>query len=57
VAEVPFHNSVVGNYMVYQNRIETNMFAAFAHPQNSEWFSIISVIIFEVNTVPEQRQA
>jgi len=29
----------------------------FAHPQNSEWFSIIYVIIFEVNVVAAQKQA
>jgi len=29
----------------------------FAHPENSEWFSIIYVVIFEVNIVAEQKQA
>jgi len=29
----------------------------FAHPKNSEWFSVTSVIIFEVNIVDEQKQA
>jgi len=29
----------------------------FAHPENSEECSIISVIIFEVNIVSEQKQA
>jgi len=28
----------------------------FGHPENLEWFSIISVIIFEVNNVDEQKQ-
>jgi len=29
----------------------------FAHPQNSERFSTISVIIFEVNIIAEQKPA
>jgi len=29
----------------------------FAHPENSERFSIINVIIFEVNIAVEQKQA
>jgi len=29
----------------------------FVHPENSEWFSIIFVIIFKVNIVAEQKQA
>jgi len=28
----------------------------FAHPQNSEWLSIFSNIIFEVDVVAEQKQ-
>jgi len=32
--------------MIYQDRLETNLLQLFAHAQNSEWFSIISVIIF-----------
>jgi len=35
--------------MVYQDCIETNLLQLFAHPENSEWFSIIYVIVFEVN--------
>jgi len=31
--------------MVYQDRIETNLLQLFAQQENSEWFSIISVII------------
>jgi len=44
-----FHNSIIGNFMVYQDRLETNLLQLFRHPENSEWFSMISVIIFEVN--------
>jgi len=38
--EVPFHNSTIGHLMVFQNRLETNLLQPFAHPENSEWFSI-----------------
>jgi len=40
-----FHHSIVGNFMVYQDRIETNLLQLFAQQGNSEWFSIISVVI------------
>jgi len=43
--------------MVYQDRIETNLLRLLAHPGTSEWFSIISGIIFEFNIVAEQKQA
>jgi len=42
--------------MVYQDRLEINLLQRFGHPENLEWFSIISVIIFEVNIVDEQKQ-
>ena len=51
-----FHNSITGNFVVYQDRLETYSLQLFEHPENSEWFSTISVIIFEVNTVDEQKQ-
>ena len=53
---VPFHNSIIGNFMVYQDRLEINLPQLFGHSDSSEWFSIISVIIFEVNIVDEQKQ-
>jgi len=59
-AVVPFHNSIIyiiRHFMVYQIRLETNLLQLFAHPENSGWFSIISVIIFEVNVAAEQKQA
>jgi len=57
-AEVPYHNSIVGNIIVYQDRIETNLLQLFAHPENLEWFSINSRTTFEVNNmVDEQKQA
>jgi len=37
--------------MVYQDRIETNSLQLFTQQENSEWLSIISPIIFEVNIV------
>jgi len=43
--------------MVYQDRIETNLLQLFVHPETSEWFFIISGIIFEVNIVADQKQA
>jgi len=43
--------------MVYQDRLGTNFFQLFAHPEKSEWLSIISAIIFEVNTFAAQKQA
>jgi len=43
--------------MVHQDRLEKNLLQLFAHPERSEWFSIIYDIIFEVNIVAEQKQA
>jgi len=54
--EVLFHNSVIGNFMTYQNRLEINLLQLFGHPENSECFSLISVNIFAVNIVDEQKQ-
>ena len=31
-AEVPFHNRITGNFMVYQDRLETHLLQLFAHP-------------------------
>ena len=50
---MPFHNIIIDNIMVYQDRPVTNFLQLFAHPENSEWFSIISVNIFEVSIVAE----
>jgi len=41
-----FHKSIIGNFMVYQDRLEANLLQLFRHSENPEWFSIISVIIF-----------
>ena len=57
MAEVPFHSRIIRNFMGYKDRLETNLLQLFVHPQNSEWFSIISAIIFEVNVVAAQKQA
>jgi len=43
-------------FMVYQDRLEINLLQLFGHPDSSERFSIISVIILEVNIVDEQKQ-
>jgi len=45
-AAVPFYENVIGNFMVCQVRIETNLLQLFAHPETSGWFSIFSGIIF-----------
>ena len=42
--------------MVYHDRLETNSLQLSRHPENSEWFSIISGIIFEVDIADEQKQ-
>jgi len=42
-AEVLF--SIIGNLMVYEDRVETNLSQLFVHTENSEWLSIISNII------------
>ena len=55
-ADVPFHKSIIGNFIVYQGRIETDLLKLCAHPENSEWFSVISVVICEVEIVAEQKQ-
>jgi len=43
--------------MVYQDQLETNLLQLFAHAESSQGFSIISVIIFEVNIVAKRKQA
>ena len=37
--------------MICQDQFEANLLQLFARTKNSEWFSIISVIRFEVNIV------
>jgi len=36
-AEVPFHESITGNFMVYQDQLETFLLQLFAHPVTSEF--------------------
>jgi len=43
--------------MIYQDQFETNLLQLFAHTWNSEWFSIFSVISFEVNIVGKHANA
>jgi len=43
-ADLPFHNSITGKFILYQDRIETVLLKLYAHPENSEWLSVISVI-------------
>jgi len=49
--------SIMSNFMIYQHQLETNLLQLFAHTENSEWFSIISVISFEVNIVAKHVNA
>jgi len=35
-AEVPFHNSIIGNFMVKQDGLEINLLQLFGHPDTSE---------------------
>jgi len=55
-AAVPFYKNIVSNFMVHQDRIETNFLQLFAHPDTPSWFYIISGIIFEVSIAAEQKQ-
>jgi len=43
--------------MIDQDRFETNLLQLFVHTQNSQGFSQISVINFEVNIVAEHDNA
>jgi len=43
--------------MVKEHQSEINLLQLLAHHQNSEWFSVSSVNIFEVNSVAEQKDA
>jgi len=56
-ADVSFRNSIIGNFIVYQDRIETDLLKLCARPENPEWFSVISIIIFVIKIVAEQKQA
>jgi len=44
----------LGDFMVYQDRFEKKLLQLFALQDNSEWFSIISAIIF--NIAAEQKK-
>jgi len=35
-AGAPFHNSIISNFMVYQDRLEIDLLQLFGHPENSE---------------------
>ena len=39
--EASFHNSITGNFIVYQHRIEANSLQLFAHSENLEWRSTL----------------
>jgi len=49
---------IIASRVISLSRSDWNNFiAASAHPENSEWYSIISSNAFEVNNVAEQKQA
>jgi len=54
--KVPFYNSIIGNFMVDQDRPETILLQLFGHSEKSEWFSAIFVVIFEVNIVDKRNK-
>jgi len=57
-AEVPFYKSIICNFMVYQDAIETNLLQLLAHTETSEcFFCINSGISFELNIIGEKKQA
>jgi len=56
-AEEPFYESIVGNFMVDHDRLETKLLQLFVHTGNSVYFSMTSFIIFDVDIVPERKQA
>jgi len=35
-AEVPFYDTIIGKFMVYQDQLEINLFQLFGRPNNSE---------------------
>jgi len=43
--------------MVYQEQFETKLLQLFAQPENSEWFSITSALMFELSLFLKQKQA
>jgi len=43
--------------MIHQDRLETNLLQLLAHTHNSGWFSIISVISFEVSIITKHINA
>jgi len=50
----------MGDLIVDQDRFEinlVNLLQLFAHPEHSKWFCFVSIIIFEVDIVAEQKQA
>ena len=50
-----FLNSIVGNFVIYQDWLQTNLLQLFGHLEDLESFFIIDVIILEVSIV-EQKQ-
>jgi len=56
-AEVPFYRSIISNFMVYQDRLDTFMTAIPISRNFRVIFYNLSEIVFEVNIVAKQKQA
>jgi len=54
---VPLYNSIISNFMIYQDRLETNLLQLFAHTKFRMCFSVISVTVSKVNIVAEHVNA
>jgi len=48
---VSYHSSIIEAISCF---IKIDLKQLFPHPENSEWFYIISVIIFEIKIVAEE---
>ena len=46
----------MGNFMVYQDRFQTNLLQLFAQQENLKWFPLFSAIIGEVNIIAEKNR-
>jgi len=56
VTKSSFHKSIIGNFMVYQDRLEANLCRYSGTQKIQNDFLLFPVIIFEVNNVDEQKQ-
>jgi len=50
-AEVFFHNNFIGNFMVYQNHIETNLLRLYSHTQKIQNVFLCFLLLFLMSTL------